>query len=203
MTEGDFSVIVSLRHKEQLITDAPAQRSGRRTEVENMKMTSAVANKMVRKLMDDKAYYRSLEEEGSVYVASLDEDPVIPEYNYSEVAAKLDEINEKIVKIKHAINLSNCTNSVTVGEETMTIDMVLVKMAQLNARKSVLDGMRKQQPKTRVDSYYSRKASPEYRYVNYDLNLIKSEYEKVESLITEIQIALDYYNQTVEFEVEI
>ena len=46
-----------------------------------------------------------------------------------------------------------------------------------------------------------RNAVPEYRYINYDLELAKKEYERIDKEITEMQIALDKYNQTVEFEV--
>lgn len=80
-----------------------------------------------------------------------------------------------------------------------------VKMAQLNKRKSVLDQMRKQLPKAREEqrSYMSRNTVPEYRYINYDLELIKKEYETVSKTIMEMQMALDKYNQTVQFEVDI
>ena len=74
-------------------------------------------------------------------------------------------------------------------------------MAQLNKRKSVLDQMRKQLPKAREEqrSYMSRNTVPEYRYINYDLE----EYEAVSKTIMEMQMALDKYNQTVQFEVDI
>ena len=39
--------------------------------------------------------------------------------------------------------------------------------------------------------------------INYDLELIKQEYESVSKSIMEIQMALDKYNQTVQFEVDI
>ena len=64
------------------------------------KMTSAYANKVLRKLNEDKEFWRRREQEGYVYVAALDEEPVIPEYDYSEVAANIAEIDEKIIKIK-------------------------------------------------------------------------------------------------------
>ncbi|SFG59921.1 hypothetical protein [Oribacterium sp. WCC10] len=105
------------------------------------KMTSAFANKVLRRLNDEKDFYLSKEQEGQVYVASLDEEPVIPDYDYSEVSTKIAEIDEKIVKIKHAINVTNVSSTVRVGNADMTIDSVLVKMAQLNKRKSILDGM--------------------------------------------------------------
>ena len=49
----------------------------------------------------------------------------------------------------------------------------------------------------------SKNAVPEYRYINYDLELIRNEYERVSKLIMDMQTALDKYNQTVEFDVDI
>lgn len=46
-------------------------------------------------------------------------------------------------------------------------------------------------------------AVPEYRYVNYDLDLVKQEYERVSQNVMELQMALDQYNQTVQFEVDL
>ena len=49
----------------------------------------------------------------------------------------------------------------------------------------------------------SRNSVPEYRYINYDLELVKNEYELVSKSIMEMQMALDQYNQTVQFEVAV
>lgn len=169
------------------------------------KMTSAYANKVLKKLQEDKEFWLNKEREGYVYVAALDEEPVIPDYDYKVVAANITEIDEKIVKIKHAINIVNATNEIAVGDKKMSIDMILVRMAQFNKRKNVLDRMRKQQPKTRINSgmYTARKTAPEYQYINYDLDLIKKEYETFDTEIAAMQIALDKFNQTYEFDVEI
>ena len=59
---------------------------------------------------------------------------------------------EKIAVLKHAINLNNAMAKVPVGDEEMSIDTILVKMAQLNKRKNILDMMRKQLPKERLDN---------------------------------------------------
>ena len=93
------------------------------------KMTSAYANKVLRKLGEDKEFWRAKEQEGHKYVAALDETPVIPEYDYEKVAKSIEEIDEQIVKIKHALNVSNCTNEVQVGDRKMTVDTILVRMA--------------------------------------------------------------------------
>ncbi len=168
------------------------------------KMTSAYANKMLRSLEEDKAYWVDKENSSSTYVAANNEEPVVPEYDYSEVAKTIEEIDEKIAKIKHALNVTNATAKVPVGETEMSIDMILIRMAQLNKRKSILDEMRKRLPKAReVDRYMSRNAVPEYRYINYDLELVKQEYDRISHSIMEMQMALDKYNQTVQFDVDI
>ena len=168
-------------------------------------MTSAYANKVLRKITEDKEYWRRKENEGCTYVAAIDEEPVIPDYDYEKVAAEITAIDEKILKIKHAININNATNKVAVGDAEMTIDEILVKMAQLSKRKAVLDNLRKREPKTRINSglYSSRKTAPEYEYVNYDIELVKKEYERIDAEIAAMQIALDKYNQTFEFEVPV
>ena len=168
-------------------------------------MTSAYANKMLRSLEEDKAFWVNKEAASSTYVAAINEEPVVPEYDYAEVAATIAEIDEKIAIIKHALNVTNATAKVNVGDVEMSIDTILIKMAQLNKRKSVLDVMRKQLPKARVEqhAYMSRNAVPEYKFINYDLELIKKEYETVSVKIMEMQMALDKYNQTVQFEVDI
>lgn len=169
------------------------------------KMTSAYANKVLKKLQEDKDFWRRKEEESYVYVATIDEEPVVPEYDYEEVANTIAQIDEKIASIKHSINVTNATNPILVGDTTMTVDLILVKMAQLNRRKDFLDKLRKTQPTTRVSTgyYSSRKMAPEYQYINYDLDTIKRDYETIDAQIAAMQIALDKYNQTVEFDVEI
>lgn len=169
------------------------------------KMTSAYANKMLKSLEEDKAFWVNKEETSSTYVAAINEEPVIPEYDYAEVAATIDEIDNKMAIIKHALNVTNAMAKVQVGDVQMSIDTILIRMAQLNKRKSVLNQMRKQLPKAREEqqSFSSRNAVPEYRYINYDLELIKKEYERVSRTIMEMQMALDKYNQTVQFDVDI
>jgi len=167
------------------------------------KMTSAYANKMLKSLEEDKAFWVNKEEASSTYVVANNEEPVVPEYDYVQVANTIAEIDEKIAVIKHALNVANATAKVVVGDIEMSIDTILIRMAQLNKRKNILDVMRKRLPKAREEqrSYMSRNTVPEYRYINYDLDLIKKEYESVSKAIMEMQMALDRYNQTVQFEV--
>lgn len=165
-------------------------------------MTSAYANKMLKSLEEEKAFWVNREDAASTYVAAINEEPVIPEYDYSEIAATIAEIDSKIAIIKHALNVTNATAKVMVADEEISIDTILIKMAQLNKRKSVLDCMRKRLPKERVEGGFGNN-TVEYCYINYDLELIKQEYERVSKSIMEMQMALDLYNQTVQFDVDI
>ena len=146
------------------------------------KMTSASANKVIRKLHEDKEFWLRKENEGYTYVVGLDEEPVIPEYDYRLVADEIAEIDNKIAIIKHTINVVNSTNEIEVGDKKMSIDTILIKMAQLNKRKLVLDRMRKMQPKTRLEAgmLSSRKAVPEYLYIKFK-GLIKLVKRKLHS----------------------
>lgn len=167
-------------------------------------MTSAYANKMIRSLEEDKRFWEKKEANSCFYVAAINEEPVIPEYDFEEVAATITELDAKIARIKHAVNLANATAKIAVGNETMSVDMILVKLAQLNKRKAVLDELRKMLPKTREERGYAvRNAVPEYRYINFDLEVVKREYETVSTRIMEMQMALDIHNQTAQFEVDI
>lgn len=171
-------------------------------------MTSAAAGKKLKKLNEEKLFWREKENEGCVYIAEIDEEPVIPEYDFAEVSAKIAEIDDEVIRIKHALNLSNASNTIMVGETQYTIDQVLIRMAQLNSRRDFCDCLRKNSPKSRLSGrgrYYSgiKNAKPEYQYTNYDPELVQREFERLDNEIVMMQMALDKYNQTVEFAVDI
>lgn len=171
-----------------------------------MKVTSALANKMIKQLEEEKSYWISVERDSRTYTAAIGEEPVVPEYDYRMVSETIDSIDRKIVALRHAINRANCENSVETAEGMLTIDALLVRMAQLNQRKTTLDGMRKTLPKERLGSTASWgniSKAPEYCYANYDIELAKADYEKINEMILSMQLALDKYNQTFEFEIEL
>ena len=107
------------------------------------KMTSAYANKLIKSLEEDKAFWVNKEASSNTYIAAVNEEPVIPEYDYQEVADIIAALDDKIAIIKHSLNVSNATAKVPVGNSEMSVDTILIKMAQLNKRKSVMDEMRK------------------------------------------------------------
>lgn len=172
-----------------------------------MKMTSAYANKLIKKLKEDRDYWREIEDVRHKYVVSQGEEPIIPEYDFLKVHRTIADIDDKIIKIKHALNVSNSTNCVEINGIAYTIDMLLVKMAQMTERKTVLGAMRKLTPKLRVmESGFGRlHQTPTFdvQCINFDMEIVKAEYDRVESFINELLLTLDKYNQTVEFDVDI
>ena len=170
-----------------------------------MKVTSALANKMIKQLEEEKLYWEEQETGSSSYTAALGEEPIVPEYDYRQVSETLISIDKRIASIKHAINVVNSSSKVVTEDGEYTIDELLVRMAQLNSRKTRLDSMRKKLPKTRLSttaSWGNTSKAPEYRYLNYDVNLVKDDFEKISKAILNIQLALDKHNQTFEFEIE-
>lgn len=162
-------------------------------------MTSAAANKKLRNLEDEKQYILSIERNASTYIETEGVEPIKPDYDYVDTADRLDEINNEVLEIKHAINLFNCRTEIpSLG---ITIDQALVRMAQLNQRKRTLDEMRKRLPKTRKNDPYQSSKLVEYICANYDIDFVKKEYDMISDEIIQLQMEIDRCNQLVKFEI--
>lgn len=127
---------------------------------------------------------------------------VRPEYDYAAVQFQLRELEDKIRKVKHAINQFNLTQD--VPGFNMTIDQMLVYIPQLTARKNKLNRMRSRLPKERVQGGMSRMSGiVEYEYSNYDIKQAEAGYAEVSDELARAQNALDAINASVTFSVEI
>ena len=168
-----------------------------------MKMTSAQAAKELKTLKDQFDALEALENKSKEFIVSIQEDveSVRPQYDFSSKQIELSELEERIRKLKHAINQFNISQEVPGFD--MTIDQMLVYIPQLTARKKKLDRMRKRLPKERAnDDGFRSNNIIEYRYANYDIALAESEYKRVSGELAKAQNALDALNSTVVFEVE-
>lgn len=170
-----------------------------------MKITSAIANKLLKQLDEEKIFLHNKEVQSCTYDAADGETPIIPDYDYSAVCSQINEIDRKIRVIKHALNLANSQAQINVENSIMSVDEILLEMAQLNNRKVFLDHLRKLQPKERLQlrTMPSRNAVPEYRYINFDIATVQADFDFVSNRIMAMQLALDKHNQTEEFEVEL
>ena len=123
-----------------------------------MNYTSAQANKLLKKLNDEYTALLDKETRSRDFRAAMGEDveSVRPVYDYAETQIRLAELEAKIRKLKHAINIFNAMQ--TVDSFDMTIDELLVYIPQLTKRKSKLLEMKSRLPKERVEEQYGRQS---------------------------------------------
>ncbi|MBE6852803.1 MAG: hypothetical protein E7505_04930 [Ruminococcus sp.] len=169
-----------------------------------MKMTSAQAAKLLRQLNEELRTLQIKEESTRTFLAALGEDPesIRPEYDYESMQKLQNDIEKKIRKVKHSINCFNSTY--IIPEYGFTIDEMLVYLPQLTKRYAKLSSMKNALPKTRENASFSRNTQIiDYRYANYDIDKVASDYTEVSEELAKAQTALDYINNTVEIDIEI
>lgn len=169
-----------------------------------MHVTSAQAAKLLRQLNDELRALQLKEVNSSSFVAAIQEDveSVRPAYNFKEMRDAQAEVECKIRKVKHAINVFNTT--IIIPDFDITIDEMLVYLPQLNRQCEVLSKMRDAMPKVRVSSGYSSGGNIiDYRYANYDIEEVGRHYAELSATLAKAQTVLDLVNSTVEFEIDI
>lgn len=167
-----------------------------------MKLTSAEAAKLLRKLNEEYEAILNMEAQSKEFVASLNEniELIKPKYDFNKTQEELNILEEKIRKLKHAINMFNCQT--VVIDFNMSIDQLLVYIPQLSRKKEKLLAMKNRLAIKREPSISRVGSIIDYNYANYDINEANKEYERVDKLLTNAQTALDVINNTNTFEFE-
>ena len=145
-----------------------------------MTYTSAQANKLLKKLHDEHAALLDRENRSKDFRAAMGEDveSVRPAYDYGDTQNRLAELEQRIRKVKHAINVFNATHVIPGFD--MTIDEMLVYIPQLTQRKNKLADMKARLPKERVEEQYGRQSNIiDYTYANYDLAAVEADIQGV------------------------
>lgn len=166
-----------------------------------MKLTSAKANKLLKQMNEE--YEALLEEEKntSTFLAAMGEDPnsLKPDYSYELTKNRIIKLETEICRLKHAINIFNTTHKPEGFD--MTVDEALIYIAMLSKKTAKLAEMKNRLPKAReISDIYSVNGIIDYRYINYDRQAVKKDYELAYEELSRLQIALDVLNNTLEFE---
>lgn len=167
-----------------------------------MKYTSAEAGKLLKKLNDEHASILLREENGKEFLAAVGEDieSVRPGYDFATTQVALNEIETKIRKVKHALNVFNSTT--VIPEFGMTIDEMLVYIPQLTMRKNKLARMKDRLPKVREQTRVNSSIL-DYRYLNYGVDKAAAEYDKISDTLSKAQNALDAANMNQTLEIDL
>ncbi len=169
-----------------------------------MNYTSAEAAKLLRRLKEEYDALLELESQSFAFVAAVSEDieSVRPAYDFAAVQAKLGELEEKIRRVKHALNVFNSTHE--VPGFGMTIDQMLVYIPQLNQRRVKLRDMAGALPKSRVKGRSAANSAViEYNYANYSVEEAKAAADAASEELARAQTALDKVNSTETREIDL
>ena len=169
-----------------------------------MKVTSAQAAKLLKKLNEEYSALIKKERLSSTFLAASGEDPesLRPAYDYAETQRKLSEIEKKVRTVRHALNVFNATHTVPGFE--MTVDQILVYIPQLTSKISKLSDMKSKLPKMRVDDRYGKSSNIiDYTYTNYDIAAAEADFEAASDELDRAQLALDTLNTTEVFDIDI
>ncbi len=171
-------------------------------------MTSAIAAKRIRRLEDEKHTLLSKEDDNCTYTVAQDEEPDVPAYDYAATRTRIAEINDEVLRLRHAVHAFNITTK--LEDSDLTIDEALVLIAQLSKEQRVLNYMRMRQPRSRSNNYRyeyrgNSSSSPiyEYTYVNYDIEQVEHDYQVLCDRLADLQLKIDFCNQTITFEVDL
>ena len=168
-----------------------------------MIVTSAEANKELKRYQEELSRILESEKERYVFVAATTEDTesARPGYDFDRMQDRICELQDKIRTIKHAINEFNVTHKPDGFD--MTVDEMLVYIPQLSGMKAKYQQMAKRLPKSRKDNSYSRSSLIEYEYANYSIADAKVKLDETTAELTKAQLALDKLNTSVTFEINI
>lgn len=166
-----------------------------------MKITSDGANKLMKRLEDERTALKKKISDCATYVAAVSEDALRlrPEFDFKDVYMRLCEIEKEIATIKRARNEFNANTTLKKG---MTIGEALVMLPILNQRAALLNNYACMQPKSRSRSLSNTKEI-EYIYTNFDTVWVQNECRTVCDEIYSIQEELNLLNSTEIFEIDI
>lgn len=163
-----------------------------------MQLNSDTANKLVKQLTKARSALLHQESQVSTYSFLQGEDPFKPDYDFAATQAKLDQIGDAIIALKHAINKFNTTTRLPgLG---ITVDMALVELPILSTNVGKLEAMSRVLEKTRSTNMVAKAA--EYTCRNYSADEAAAACTAARERLVAIQQGLNTVNMTEAFEID-
>jgi len=154
-----------------------------------MKLCNAEVIKKIKDLEEQKIIILSDEQKNCTTTYQTETDMIDTGYDFGKTRTAVENLNKEIMKLKHKLNISNST--VIVEEFGLTIGECLVYMAQLNNEKGVLERLGQIRSKSRATLY---NGIVEYTVTNYDVEICKTELNKIKETVRKLQLAIDRVN---------
>ena len=154
-----------------------------------MKLCNAEVIKKIKDLEEQKQEILSDEQKNCTATYQTETDMIDTGYDFGKTRKSVENLNKEIMKLKHALNVSNST--VIVEEFGLTIGECLVYMAQLNNEKGVLERLSRNRSKSRATLY---NGVVEYTVTNYDVEICKDELNGIKETVRKLQLSIDRVN---------
>ena len=165
-----------------------------------MKVTSAIANKMIKKYQKEIDMLDSAIRQNAVFDAAINEniEDARPDFDFEKTYLEICNLENKVVELKHHLNVFNTKTEIEIDGKKFTIDKLLVYVAQLNKNLFKIGSYVECPVKKRLANNGNL---IEYRHMNFSRDFVKNEHERLSELVNEILVKLDTVNSTVEFEI--
>lgn len=167
-----------------------------------MQITSIEANKLINSLISQKEILLNNERKAMTFDVATTEDveECRPNYNYYETHDSICRIDWKIMTIRHALNVFNCTT--IIKEFDITIDQALILIPLLRSRMHKYTSMANNLEKERT-SWGPNSPHIVYRYTNYLPIEAEKHANHYKDYLNGLEIELYKINNTLTFEVDI
>ena len=148
--------------------------------------------KNIKRLNDALNIIEKNEKNTNVYTYFVNEEPVIPEYNFKQTQDDYLGITNCLRKLKSYVRQGNC--SVRGNNTSILIDDLLVLIPIYNRRAKTLNSMKAMPEKIRNNTAFGRNSASEYIVRNFDVNEVAEEAYNVTALLEDMQYDVDYFN---------
>ena len=156
-----------------------------------MKVCNSEAMKYIKELERQKDILLYTENNRSTISYKEDEVKQASKYDYETTRKGIEELNEKIRKIKHLLSVANTTT--IVDGFNMTIGEALVYLAQLN---SEYEQVSRLAARDKVSRRITANGVLEYTECVYDPETAEAKQKEIYATIAKLQVAIDRANLT-------